>query len=152
MHPARGSHPARGFVRETGRQAVVTLDFLSGFSLVRQYWKVIRQSNQKALHGDQQNAYWTASMTVEHRNGLAARVLLEGILYFVMGTALFVGGVWHAADAASVDGALFWVLLSLLAAVVTMTISTLKAWQASNVRTGQAQSFRSWFYSWKGHS
>lgn len=137
---------SEGIAHATVRQAKTTIDFISGFSLARQWLRVIKQSNQRAWHTDDAAVYWTASMPEDRRRTLANKVMLESVLYFFMGALLFVGGVWHAANASQATTWVVWITLSIFAGVVTMFVSTIKAWQASNIRAGRAKPFLEWFF------
>ncbi len=145
----------QGIIKATGHQAFSTLEFFSGFYIIKKYAGIIRQSNKSLIKGDEgdpDHVEETIRLAAEERRLLANRVLLEAGLYFFMGTFLVLGCIWNAASHPFSDVTIFWVVLAFFAGSVTLTIALVKAWQSHNVRSGEPEDFKSWFFDKKGQS
>lgn len=126
--------------------------WLIGARSLRNTKRAVGDFQDSMLHGDQRNAYWTASLSEEQRTILADRVRREAWLYLFVAVVLGGGSLFTSVQDAlqkQFGSGLLWLIFGFIGSVFGAWMATIKFWQSSNVRNSSYISLRYWLFGEK---
>lgn len=131
-------------LKETGREIKTVFSIFAGVGFLRYFWSSIRQSNH-AIWKKKDTAYWAASLGEEQRALLGKKVLLEGMLYGAVGMILGFSSVIESAQSRSLLSLFFWLVLGLLAFLISFGVLFVDLWKRHVLITLKPVPFWDWF-------